>query len=851
MDFNKFTEKAQEVITLAHEEGYKLGNSAIESVHLLHSLIGQKDSFVSRLLEHAGVTADALAAKTRSEIDKLPRIQSDAAQFAPSRELRAVLTRAVKESTDMKDEFVSVEHLLLALLDSGKSLAKLMQEFALTREKVLAGLARIRGTQRVTSKNPESTYEALEKYGRDLVALVKEGKVEPVVGRDQEIRRLIRILSRKTKNNPVLIGEPGVGKTAIVEGLAVRIVRGDVPEGLKDKTVFSLDMSALVAGAKYRGEFEERLKAVLNEVRSSDGRILLFIDELHTIVGAGKSDGALDAGNMLKPMLARGELNCIGATTLDEYRQYIEKDKALERRFQPVQVDEPTVEDTVSILRGIKDRFELHHGVRIHDRALIAAATLSHRYISERFLPDKAIDLVDEACATLRTELDSLPAELDEISRKVTQLEIEAVALRKEDDEESKKRLKDLQATIDEKKLEADTWRQKWEEEKKLRLQLQDLRQKIIDCENAIEKAEREFDFNRAAELKHGTLPTLKSQLASRQQEEDGNHERLVREVVTEDEISEIVGRWTGIPVTKLLEKEKEKLLRLHEQLGEVVVGQDEAIGAVADAIMLARAGFKDPRRPIGTFMFLGPTGVGKTKLAKAIASSVFDSEDNLIRIDMSEYMEKFAVSRLIGSPPGYVGYEEGGQLTEAVRRKPYAVILLDEIEKAHDEVFNLMLQLLDEGRLTDSHGRVVDFKNCVIIMTSNLGSSIIAESGKKEEVMALLRSKFKPEFLNRIDEIVTFMPLDAKEIRRIVELELKELNHLIRDTDLKLHFTAEALDYLAEQGYDPQYGARILKRVIKKEVITPLARRVIAGDLRDEVTVGKNEAGITFSMIN
>ncbi len=853
MDPNRLTMKTQEALHDAQTKALRFGHTEVDVEHLLLALIDQPDGLIPRLLQRLDVDVDGLRGGLERELEGRPSVSGPGASgdVRVSRALGLMLDAAEQEAQRLKDEYVSVEHVVLAMLSAGKGTAarRLLEEQGVTRDGFLEVLTAVRGSQRVTSATPESAYEALEKYGRDLVAEARTGRLDPVIGRDSEIRRVIQILSRKTKNNPVLVGDPGVGKTAIVEGLAQRIVRGDVPEGLKDKTVFALDMGALLAGAKYRGEFEERLKAVLQEIKAAEGQILLFIDELHTVVGAGAAEGAMDAGNMLKPMLARGELHCIGATTLDEYRRHIEKDAALERRFQPVVVDEPTVEDTISILRGLRERFEVHHGVRIQDAALVAAATLSHRYITDRFLPDKAIDLVDEACAVIRTEIDSLPQELDAITRRVMQLEIEEAALKKEKDEASKGRLESLRRELADLRSQADAMTAQWEAERQAIHKLQELREEIEQVRREIEDAERTYDLNRAAELRHSRLPELERRLQAEEQrlEEKQGQTRLLREEVTEDEIAEVVARWTGIPVARLMEGEREKLLRLDEVLHERVIGQDEAVQLVADAVIRARSGIKDPRRPIGSFLFLGPTGVGKTELSRALAEALFDSEDNMVRLDMSEYQERHTVSRLFGAPPGYVGYEEGGQLTEAVRRKPYSVVLFDEIEKAHPDVFNALLQIMDDGRLTDAQGRTVDFRNTVVIMTSNIGSLYLLEGGGAEgeipeearaQVMGELRSHFRPEFLNRVDDVVLFKPLTLEEIEQIVDLQIEDVRRRLADRRLSLELTEAARALIAREGYDPVYGARPLKRFIQHEVETRIGRALLSGEITDGTTI-------------
>jgi ATP-dependent Clp protease ATP-binding subunit ClpB len=849
MDLNKFTQKSQEAVSEAQNVAVRFGHQAIDAEHLAYALVTQENGLVGSVLTKAGIEPSAYAGALETELRKLPRISGPGAapgQVFVTPRLNEVLVRAEALAKQMKDEYVSVEHVFLALMESPASsgLGRVNRDFRLDKDRLLAALTQVRGSQRVTSANPEETYEALKKYGRDLVEEARRGKLDPVIGRDAEIRRCVRILSRRTKNNPVLIGEAGVGKTAIVEGLAQRILKQDVPEGLKDKTIFSLDMGALIAGAKYRGEFEERLKAVLKEVQTSEGRIVLFIDELHTIVGAGKAEGAMDAGNLLKPMLARGELHCIGATTIDEYRKHIEKDPALERRFQPVMVDEPSVEDTISILRGLRERFEVHHGVRIADAALVEAAVLSHRYITDRQLPDKAIDLIDEAAAMIRTEIDSMPTELDELNRKVLQLEIEREALKRETDSSSRDRLEKLERELADLKDHQSELLAQWEKEKGAIESVRKLKEEIERTRLAIEEAERQLDYNKAAELRYGRLQGLEKQLGAGGA---GGSTSLLKEEVGPDDIAEIIAKWTNIPVTKLMEGEREKLLRLPDELHERVIGQDEAVVAVADAVLRARAGLKDPRRPIGSFIFLGPTGVGKTELCKTLAEALFDTEDNMVRLDMSEYMEKHTVARLIGAPPGYVGYEEGGQLTEAVRRKPYAVILFDEIEKAHPEVFNALLQILDDGRLTDAKGRTVDFKNTIIIMTSNIGSRHMLEGitpegefrgGVREAVMSELRGSFRPEFLNRVDEIVLFKPLLPAELARIVDLQLAGLRERLSDRKIDLTMSEAAKTFIAETAYDPVYGARPLKRYLQQHVETPLARSLIGGQVADGQTV-------------
>ena len=852
MNINKFTQKSLEAVNNCEKLAYQYGSPEIDQEHFLYSLLTIEDSLILKLIEKMEVNKEAFLSQVQQAVEKKPKVSGG--QTYISKSLNQVLVSAEDEAKAMGDEYVSVEHLFLSLMKyPNTEIKKLFQAYGITRERFLQALSTVRGNQKVVSDNPEATYETLEKYGYDLVERAKQQKLDPVIGRDSEIRNVVRILSRKTKNNPVLIGEPGVGKTAVVEGLAQRIVKGDVPDSLKDKKLFALDMGSLVAGAKYRGEFEERLKAVLEEIKASDGQILLFIDELHTIVGAGKTDGAMDAGNLLKPMLARGELHCIGATTLNEYRQYIEKDAALERRFQPVMVDEPTVEDTISILRGLKDRYEVYHGVKIADSALVSAAVLSNRYITDRFLPDKAIDLVDEACAMIKTELDSLPADLDEVQRKIMQLEIEEAALKKETDRLSVERLENLQKELAELREEFKSKKASWDQEKSAVERVSKLKEEIESLNNEIQIAQRNYDLNKAAELQYGKLPELQRQLEEAEESAKKRESSMGHESVTDDEIATIISRWTGIPVAKLTESERNKTLNLDKELHKRVVGQDEGVEKVTEAIIRSKAGIKDPTKPIGSFMFLGPTGVGKTELAKALAASLFDNEQNMVRIDMSEYMEKYSVSRLIGAPPGYVGYEEGGQLTEAVRRKPYSVVLFDEIEKAHPDVFNVLLQVLDDGHITDSQGRTVDFKNTILIMTSNIGSQYLLEgidengnikTDAETMVMNDLRSHFRPEFLNRLDEIIMFKPLTKDNIGGIIELMLADVNKRLEDKELSIHLTDAAKSYVIEHGYEPAYGARPLKRYLTKHVDTLAARMILSGEVYPQDTIVIDEQG-------
>ena len=859
MNFDKFTQNAQSAIMDCQNIGVQEGNQQLDGEHLHLALMQQQDGLIPKLINLMGVNAGEIVAELQGEVGRLPKVQGGNDNMYTTRRLNQLLIQAEKIAADFKDEYVSVEHIYMAILEEKNTpSSRIIRKHNITKEGFLQALSKVRGNQRITSQNPEDQYDALNKYGRDLVELAAQGKLDPVIGRDSEIRHTIQILSRRTKNNPVLIGEPGVGKTAVVEGLAQRILNGDVPEGLKDKTIYALDMGALIAGAKFRGEFEERLKSVLNEIEKSDGRIILFIDEIHNIVGAGKAEGSMDAGNLLKPKLARGELHCIGATTLDEYRKNIEKDAALERRFQKILVDQPTVEDTISILRGLKERFEIHHGVRITDNALIACATLSERYISDRFLPDKAIDLMDEAASKIRTEIDSMPAELDEIARKIMQLEIEKQALSKETDSGSKARLEHIEKELSELKEENSAMRAQWENEKKAITDLKGTKQQIEEVKLQIEDAERKYDLEKLAKLKYGTLAELEKKLEAEMKNQEAGEKRLLKEEVTEEEIAEVVSKWTGIPVSKLVEAEKEKLLRLGEVLHQRVVGQEDAVIAVSEAVLRARAGLKDKNRPIGSFIFLGPTGVGKTELAKALSEALFDSEKNMIRIDMSEYMEKHSVSRLVGAPPGYVGYDEGGQLTEAVRRRPYSVILFDEIEKAHPDVFNILLQLLDDGRLTDNRGRTVDFKNTIVIMTSNIGSPYLIENisqdgtisdDVKERVENEMKRHFRPEFLNRIDDIVVFSPLTEDQIMKIIDISMVHIQEKLKDRNIKVILTDTTKRYIAKEAYSPTYGARPVKRYLQKHIETEIASKLIKGEVHDgeDITIDIKNNGLSF----
>ncbi|WP_346874248.1 ATP-dependent chaperone ClpB [Clostridium sp. UBA5988] len=865
METEKLTIRVQQSLNDAYEEAVRNNHQQVDIIHLFSALVNQKDGLIPNVFEKMEVDVEGIKRKINLELEKMPKVLGEGARSSgvtATRRINEVLVKAQDISEKFHDSYISVEHIMIAIIEvDAKGISgKILKDYGIDKERFMEVLSQVRGNQRVDTNDPEGTYDALAKYGTNLIDLAKEHKLDPVIGRDEEIRRVIRILSRRTKNNPVLIGEPGVGKTAIVEGLAERIVRGDVPEGLKDRIIFSLDMGALIAGAKYRGEFEERLKAVLKEVKNSDGKIILFIDEIHTIVGAGKADGAMDAGNLIKPMLARGELHCIGATTFDEYRQYIEKDKALERRFQPVITEEPTVQDTISILRGLKERFEIHHGVRIHDSAIVTAAKLSNRYIQDRFLPDKAIDLIDEAGAMIRSEIDSLPTELDMVRRKLFTLETEREALLKESDEASQKRLEQLQKELAELKERNDEMTAKYEQEKSKILEVRTLKEQLDEARGKVERYEREYDLNSAAELKYGVIPRLEEEIKEKEESMHNNYETaLLKEEVTEEEISQIVSKWTGIPVTRLVEGEREKLLRLEEELSNRVIGQDEAVTAVANAVIRARAGMKDENKPIGSFIFLGPTGVGKTELAKTLARNLFDSEENIIRIDMSEYMEKYSASRLIGAPPGYVGYEEGGQLTEAVRRNPYSVVLFDEIEKAHEDVFNVFLQILDDGRLTDNKGKTIDFKNTIIIMTSNIGSSYLLEDSgvitekTKALVMSEMKSRFKPEFLNRVDDIIMFKPLNIEGIKKIIDIFIDHVRRRLYDKNIGLEITDVAKEILATEGYDPVYGARPLKRYIGNVLETMIAKKIIAGEVYDGCNIlvdGKDEQ-IVFQISN